>query len=135
MLTNSEQTTEEDNDLEKWYVYRSLHSDESWGAVIIDTGAILPNCDFLMKVFAKNEKEAIARGRNLYEKIHKFDTTIENMRRFLSATVKSTSDALIAEKGLGMLAENPNEIEIATKVAMDLAVSLNNQFEKFIKKI
>ena len=72
--------------LEHYYVYRSLHSDESWGAVLsISSTGKLPNLDFGMHIYARNEKEAIGRARDIYERVHKLDSSRDNIKRFAAA--------------------------------------------------
>jgi len=80
---------DEDLILEKFYVYRSLNNDETWGAVTLHNYlSILPNVDFGMRIFAKNEKEAIGKAKATYDKIHVYDSDKENIRRFAAAALK-----------------------------------------------
>jgi len=74
--------------LEKFYVYRSLHSDESWGVVLV-SGEMhkLPNITFGMKVFEVNEKAAIAKAKKIYDRIHLYDNDKRNVREFVAAYI------------------------------------------------
>jgi hypothetical protein len=120
--------------LETFYVYRSLHSDESWNAVLgICRISKLPNVDFGMRVFAKNEKEAIARGRDLYEKIHKWDSDKDNIRRFAAAALKSMSSGIVGKgplKGIG-----GSEIKTIAEVTMKLAIATNEEYNKYFESL
>jgi len=110
------------NMLETFIVYRSLHSDESWGAVLGGSPiSNLPNADFVMKVFARNEKEAISRARLLYEAIHKYDSDRDNIRRFACAALKSVVAHDMAS------GHNPEEAAIC---AMEYALKMNEEFTK-----
>lgn len=131
-----EDTISESILLEKFYVYRSLHSDESWGALLIGSETTLPNCDFLMKVYAVNETAAIARARHLYETIHKNDSKRDNVKRFAAAALKSTTRMLCRDiqKSDDSVASD-EQVEAAAKLAMRLAVSMDNEYESYFKKI
>ena len=120
-------------DLEKWYVYRSLHSDESWGAMLIDAREVLPNCDFVMKVYATNEKEAIGRGRDLYEKVHKNDGKKDNIKRLTASTI-STVLAKVYENSDGPVL-NDNTIHDVAVLAVKLAVKADEEYEKAVKNL
>lgn len=113
--------------LETFYVYRSLHSDESWGAILssADIGQ-LPNIDFGMTVYAINEKRAIARARDLYEKIHKFDTARDNVRRFAASAIKSVVKSYMQR--CDRLSDG--EREAIAKETMGIALELNRQFQE-----
>jgi len=114
--------------LETFYVYRSLHSDESWNAVLADSSLRkLPNIDFGMRVFAINEKEAIARAKDLYEKIHAYDSDKENIRRFAAAALKSTVTYHIGNK------LNDEDIKKLSALTMRLAVELNKEYNKYFE--
>ena len=98
--------TSEVSTLEGFYVFRSLHSDESWGALIIGSSmpSKLPNIDFGMKVYATNEKEAIGNAKTIYDRIHAYDSDKENIRRFAAAALKyfiqDCSEQIAAEKSM-----------------------------------
>ena len=112
-----------DNNLETFFVYRSLHSNESWGAVLGDSPiSALPNSNFVMKVFAKNEKSAIARARDLYQVIHKYDSDKDNVRRFACAALKT---AVVNHA-------DPNN---AAEWAMERAVAINKRFTQHFKEL
>lgn len=116
------------NALETFFVYRSLHSDESWGAVLgCSPIRKLPNADFVMKVFARNEKEAISRARILYEAIHKYDSDRDNIRRFACAALKS-----VVKHDLRQDRPNP---EYAASCAMDYALRMNEEFSRHFDAI
>ena len=86
-------TLGEASNLETFYVYRSLHSDETWGALLgCSNVCILPNVDFGMLVYARNEREAILRGRELYERIHKNDSDKDNIRRFVYSALRQAME-------------------------------------------
>jgi len=113
-------------DVEKFYVYRSLHHDESWGAIIMtSTNGMphgLPNIDFGMRVFARNEKEAITKAKLTYDKIHSFDSDKENIRRFAAAALKQC-----------ILKYETREM--AAREAMQIAVQTNNEFNKYFAEL
>jgi len=109
-----------DPGLERFYVYRSLNPDESWGAVICEGNLDkLPNIDFGMRVFAVNEKEAIARAKKEYDKIHAHDSDKENVRRFAAAALKHF-----------ILNESP---EVAAKKSMSCAIALLEQYNTYFQ--
>jgi hypothetical protein len=104
--------------LETFFVYRSLHSDESWGTVLGDASiSNLPNADFVMKVFANNEKEAISKARKLYDKIHHYDSDKDNVRRFACAALKA-------------MVSKHSDVEQAAMAAMRYAIEMNDEFTK-----
>jgi len=91
---------------ESFYVYRSLHSDESWGAVLLGSSTKnLPNIDFGMRVFAQNEKEAIARALKLFEKYHRFDTSKKNVKEFMTAAIESIANGYVGQQVFGRRAK------------------------------
>ena len=109
--------------LETFFVYRSLHSDESWGTVLGDSPiGRLPNADFVMKVFATNEKEAITKARRLYDKIHHYDSDKDNVRRFACAALK----AMVGQH---------SDAEAAGREAMKYAIGMNSEFTKHFNKL
>jgi len=119
--------------LETFYVYRSLHSDESWRAVLADGNLRkLPNIDFGMRVYAINEKEAITRARYLYEKIHAYDSDKENVRRFAAAALKSTSAHYIGRGPLSSISDE--DIKKLAVVTMRMAVELNEEYNRHFEK-
>jgi hypothetical protein len=122
-----------DNSLETFYVYRSLHSDESWKAILAD-GSLrkLPNIDFGMRVYAINEKEAITRARYLYEKIHAYDSDKENIRRFATAALKSTSAHYIGRGPLDKISDE--DIEKLATITMRVAVQLNEEYNRYFEE-
>lgn len=106
------------SELETFYVYRSLHSDESWGAILGCASVnSVPNVDFGMLIYARNERSAILRGRELYEKIHKNDSDKDNIRRFVYSALRQAM-----EEGL-----DPGP---AAEKAMEYAIELNNKFKQ-----
>lgn len=108
----------DDGMLETFFVYRSLRGDESWGAVLgCAPISRLPNADFVMKVFAKNEKHAISRARLLYEVIHKYDSDRDNVRRFACAALKTV-----------ILTEDDSDLAAAK--TMDYALKMNEEFSR-----
>jgi len=116
--------------LETFYVYKSLHSDESWRA-ILSGGNIkeLPNIDFGMRVFALNEKEAIARARSLYEKIHTYDSDKENIRKFAAAALKYTLSKYSITDGLN------DKIKNISQITMKIAIGLNDEYNKYFEQL
>lgn len=126
-----------DPKLEAFYVYRSLHSDESWGAVIVGDHCKLPNCDFLMKVFDTGERRAIARARKIYEQVHKFDTKRDNVKRFAAAALKSTSANMVKRIDMHNAPEDVKEdwTKTAASVAMKFAIALEEEYESYFKKL
>lgn len=111
-------------DVERFYVYRSLHRDESWGAIIMSGGMPhgLPNIDFGMKIYARNEKEAIAKGKLNYDKIHTYDSDKENIRRFAAAALKHCMKKY-ESKGT------------AASKAMEYAVLINAEFNEHFRQL
>lgn len=117
----------EDSRLETFFAYRSLHSDESWGAVLGSSQVnSLPNIDFGMTVFANNEKEAIARARDLYEKIHRFDSERGDMREF-------------AKEALNAILRRQESIEGSekevVKSAMKAVKEMNDEFNRYFENV
>lgn len=120
--------------LETFYVYRTLHSDESWAAILgCCSVSALPNIDFGMMVFAANEKEAIARGRELYEKIHKWDSDRDNVRRFAAAALKSVTAHYIQRSPN----ERPGggELDALAKITMDMAIAMNKEYKSHFERL
>jgi len=112
-----------DDNLETFFVYRSLSPNESWGTLLgVSPISFLPNADFVMRVFAKNEKEAITRARLLYEAIHKYDSDKDNVRRFACAALKV---AVI----------NQADPDTAAEWAMTRAVAMNRTFNKHFAEL
>jgi len=107
--------------LEKFYVYRSLHSDESWGAVLV-SGEIskLPNIAFGMKVFAFNEKEAIGKAKQIYDRLHVYDNDKRNIREFAIGALRYFSK-------MGPTA--------AANKAMAYAIKMNDRYKKHFEKL
>ena len=122
-----------DSKLETFYVYRTLNpGDESWGAIIgLKSTLSLPNLSFGMKVYAVNEKAAIARGRDLYDRIHKFDNDKDNIRRFAASALKTNIKIYAGS------IEGPNEkqLEDLASVSMNMAVTLNKQYRKYFDEL
>ena len=106
--------------LEKFYVYRGLNNDESWGTVVLDGDLRrLPNVSFGMRVFAINETEAITRAKKEYDKVHAHDSDKENIRRFAAAALKSVI-------GTG---------DHVVKRTMEYAIDLNDKYIEHFKRI
>lgn len=119
------------NSLETFYVYRSLHSDESWGATLgCASVTSLPNIDFGMMIYAKNKKEAIARARDLYERIHYLDTDRNNVREFAKEAFNSVVRSKL-KKGEEI---EGKEKEIA-RSTMRAAVEMNDEFKRHFENI
>jgi ribonucleotide reductase alpha subunit len=120
----------ENENLETFYVYRSLHSDESWGAIVASsTINKLPNADFCMKVFARNPKEAIARARNLYEKLHKYDNSKKNIRYFTAAALRPITEGLVNSK------DGFTSIERNADIAVRIAIATNEAYNKYFQEL
>lgn len=135
-LLQQEIAEEEINEtmLEAFYVYRSLHSDESWGAILSTASAKeLPNVDFGMTVYATNEKRAIARARDIYEKIHKFDSARDNIRRFAAATVKSVAKIHLERSNRTKLEDG--DVDNIAQETMKVALGLNKKFQEHFDKL
>lgn len=117
--------------LETFYVYRSLHSDESWGAALgCATIASLPNIDFGMTVYARNEKEAIARAKDLYERIHHLDSDRNNVREF----AKEALNSVVRSKLRNGEDIEGKETDIA-KSTMKVAVEMNDEFKRHFEDV
>ena len=117
-----------DPDLESFYAYRSLLSDESWGAILSECHVSrLSNIDFGMRVYAKNEKEAISKARRIYDEIHKHDIDKENLRRFAASALKT----VLTRYNTKIL--NGNEIKEVAGITMKIAIALNKEFNSCIK--
>ncbi len=109
--------------LEKFYVYRSLNNDESWGTVLLDGSLTkLPNVSFGMRIFAINETEAIARAKKEYDKIHAYDSDKENVRRFAAAALKQ------------VMKHEMNASVVAKKV-MKYSLNLLKEYNEHFKRI
>lgn len=114
-------------DLEAFFVYRSLHSDESWDATITSAQiSSLPNIGFGMRVFAKNKKEAITRGRYLYEKIHKLDSDIDNVKQFMSSILSG----LIKTN----FSQNEHEVDMLVSKSIDIAIKSNDALKLYFNQ-
>lgn len=111
--------------LEKFYVYRSLQNDESWGALLLGSRLAekLPNLDFGMRIFASNSKEAISKAKVIYDRIHVYDSDKENIRRFAAAALKSCISRF-----------NDDAPRIA-KESMKYAIALLEEYNKHFNKL
>ena len=114
----------EELDNEVYYVYKSLHSDESWGAILNSRAATnLPNIRFGMRIIAPNEKAAIARGRKVYDELAKTENKKRNIKDFAVATIT----------GLGNLEDCIKETQIGkgfAKRIVDFAKTMANELDK-----
>jgi len=120
--------------LEKFYAYKSLHSDESWGAMLAIAGLYkLPNVSFGMMVYAINEKEAISKARVLYERIHKWDSDKDNVRRFVTAALNEMLQTY-KEKHPDMPLDQW-EYHLIGDMAVRSAVETNQSFVKHFDKL
>ena len=116
------------SDLEVFFAYRSLHSDESWGAVLgCAEVSTLPNIDFGITVYARNEKEAVTRARDLYERIHQFDSDRNNVREFAKEAFNS-----IIDKDYNRFLNSSKEV---TSMAVNAAVEMNDEFKRYFEKV
>lgn len=112
--------------LETFYVYRSLHSDESWGALLADAPIYkLPNIAFGMMVHAENQKQAISRARDLYERIHANDSDKKNIREFSTCVLGAVSRAMLKNGG-----SFDGKEEKITRSALKIAVKMNEIFNE-----
>lgn len=117
--------------LETFYVYKSLHSDESWGAILGGASVnVIPNIAFGMTIYAKHEKEAISRARDLYERIHYLDNDKRNVREFAKEALNSVVRAKL--KGGGDIEGKEEEI---AKSTMRVAVEMNREFERHFEDV
>jgi len=109
------------NALEKFYVYRSLHSDESWGAILADSSIQkLPNIAFGMKVFALNEKEAIGKAKRMYDRIHMYDNDKRNVREFAAAIFECFAE---------------HDGDTAADMTLQYAIELNKKFKQHFERL
>jgi len=109
--------------LDKFYVYRTLLDNETWGAILVTSNVSnLPNIDFGMLVFAENEKSAIVRGRELYDKTHKLDNEMNNVMEFAKAALPAAISASVTNsKGAG----NGDVIGKASGISLSYGVKMN----------
>lgn len=118
--------------LETFYVYRSLLPNESWGAVLAECKIIhIPNINFGMHIFARNKKEAIARARDLYERIHIYDSDKKNISKFTAAALKTISKYLTLEPGENI----SNKLQTIAELAIQLAVQTNKKYNEYFRKL
>lgn len=113
--------------VEKFFVFRRINHDETWGAITLDCGDLyrVPNIDFGMKVYAKNEKAAIARGKAEYDKIHAYDNEKESVRRFASSALRAI---IVGSAG------NTDDLDDITEQTMKIAVMLTNKYNEHFKE-
>lgn len=115
--------------IEKFYVYRTLGPDNTWGAIILGDRMAerLPNLSFGMKIFAQNEKLAVAKAKEVYDKIHAYDSDKENVRRFISSVLKS------------LLSHAPNadynDTQAIAEKALKIAVQCNDEYNKYFEEL
>ena len=118
-------------DLESFYVYRSLHSDESWGAVLSQsTTCRLPNISFGMKVFAKNERAAIIRARNLYERYY----GSESSERMISSFATEAIGPIVAES-VRNVNFNETMMRNAAKLVMKFSIVMEEEYRKHTEEV
>lgn len=111
--------------IEKFYVYRELGDESKWGALILGDNLAdrLPSLAFGMRVFAKNEKEAISKAKEVYDRAHAFDSDKENIRRFASSALKGYIEVYGAHGKDGEIADR----------SMSLAVKMNERYNEYFK--
>lgn len=116
--------------IEKFYVYRELGDVSKWGALILgDTlPDRLPNLAFGMKVFAVNEKEAITKAKEIYDKVHAYDSDKENIRRFASSALKSYTNRYNMDM-------REVDIENTAKAVMKIAIKMNEEYNKYFEEL
>ena len=118
-------------DLESFYVYRSLHSDESWGAVLSQaTTYKIPNISFGMKVFAKNEREAIIRARNLYERYY----GSESSEKMISSFAAEAIGPVVAES-VRNVNFNDAMMRNAAQLILKFSVIMEEEYRKHKEEI
>jgi hypothetical protein len=107
--------------LEKFYVYRSLHNDESWGTVLLSSiVSKLPNISFGMKIYEKNEKAAIAKAKEVYSKLHMYDNDKKNIREFVTSILHYFLDM--------------DPVAAASK-AMTYAIEMNSKYKEYFRNL
>lgn len=108
--------------LETFFVYRCIGPDDVWGT-IIGSSIInnLPNSDFVVKIFSRNEREAICKAKELYDKIHHHDSDKGNIKQFICYA-------------LNIMLTKHSDINTATEATMKCAVSMNNKFKEYVGK-
>ena len=118
--------TTDNDDIDKFYVYRSLHNDEAWGAKVINIATLehLPNISFGMKIFAKNEKEAIAKAKVVYDRLHLLDGDKENIRKFVAAILGSEKTDMFDKNKF-----------VFIQRAMEYAIEANDQFNQYFNDL
>lgn len=108
---------DEDIEFEKFYVFRRMTGDEKWNAVLLESSlGVLDNIDFGMKIFARNEKEAIARGKAQYDVMHSNDGYKRTILRFVESYTTKHGTTL-----------TPHEI-------VHLAINLYNECDSHFKR-
>jgi len=121
----------EDSSLDSFYVYRSLHSDESWGAILSQCNTFkLPNISFGMKVYARNEREAIIRARDLYERNYN-PTGIQKV----ALAFASESIAPIIAKSMRETNFNPTIMKDAAKLIMRFSHAMEQEYRNHLKEL
>jgi len=111
--------------VEKFYVYKTLGIDNKWGALIMsDTMAErLPNLSFGMKIYAQNEKLAITKAKETYDKLHTYDSDKENVRHFVPSALK------LFITRVGDISKVDTNIVI--KEVVKIAVGMNKEYLKY----
>ena len=122
------------DDLESFYVFRTLHSDdESWGAVLgVCSVDKLPNICFGMMVYASSKRDAITRGRYLYEKLHKHDSDKNNVRTFAAAAIGPTITSYFKNNSDESIKEN---LDVVGQTAVEIAIITNKKYKKYFKDL
>jgi len=113
--------TQVDPIYETFYVFKPIALNEAWDAIIGDSLINnISNSSFIIKVFAKNKRDAISRGRDLYERIHKLDRDKENIKYFAGCVLSGNMN-------------NPPEVTAENSLAF--AVAMNDKFKEHFRKI
>lgn len=122
-------------DLEKFYVYKELKNDNCWGAVIANKSSKIPNCSFLFKTYAKNEKEAVGNVRKIYDTLYKNQNTENNIRKFVSSVIKdmlANKEFPVANEFVDLLVVEKVKLSIKTYNIMDKELNkyFSNQYKE-----
>ena len=110
------------NDFETFYVYRYIGLHEKWDASLAERFTQeLPNISFGMKIFAQNEREAIAKGKLAYDKIQSGYSHRVNVKEFM----RSIASSVYTKETL----DHTNES------ILDVSIKLVRDYEQYCEKI
>jgi len=119
--------------LDTFYVFKMLGSDESWGVVLDGTSVgRLPNVRFGIKIEAHNEKEAIHLARQAYERTYRYRCSKSNVRKFASSALIAVMQNALKNNNHSF---SDGDVKAITQSVMNVALQLNDSYENHFNEM